>query len=105
MLVIPSIACCKLPSTTFWITKKCTLSKRDNASLTWSGPFCYSLLFKKFFPLPNHTIRVYVKGYGYGLEIPAEHIFYGNDKAIQWEKRTLYGVGGSVKKKVLRYLK
>ena len=37
MFVIPSIACCKLPSPSFWIAKRCTLSKRDNASLTWTG--------------------------------------------------------------------
>ena len=62
-------------------------------------------MFKTFLLLPNHSIRVYVKGYGYGLEFPTEHIFYGNDKAIQWARRTLDGVDGNIKKKVLRYLK
>ena len=56
-------------------------------------------MFKTFLLLPNHGIRVYVKGYGYGLEFPTEHIFYGNDNAIQWAKRTLDGVDGNVKKK------
>ena len=40
------------------------------------------------------------RGVGYGLETPAEYIFYGNEKAIQWAKRTLDGVNGNVKKKV-----
>ena len=74
--------------------------------LLWHGqvPFCYSLMFKKFLSLPNHSIRVCVKGkrinrgVGYGLEIPAEYIFYGNEKAIQWAKRTLDSVNGTVKK-------
>ena len=49
----------------------------------------------KFVSLPNRSIRVCLKGkrinhgVGYGLEIPAEHMFYGNEKAIQWAKRTL----------------
>ena len=46
-------------------------------------------MFKKFPSLPNHSIGICVKGkrinrgVGYELEIPAEYIFYGNDKAIQ----------------------
>ena len=40
-------------------------------------------------------------GVGFGLEIPAQYIFYGNEKAIQWTKRTLYGVDGNAQKKVL----
>ena len=36
MFMIPSIACCKLPSPMFWRAKRCTLSKRDDASLTWT---------------------------------------------------------------------
>ena len=68
-------------------------------------------MFKKFLSLPNHSIRVGVKGkrinrgVGYGLKIPVEYIFYGDGKAIQWAKRTLDGVNGNVKKKVLRCLK
>ena len=34
-----------------------------------------------------------------GQEIPAEYIFYGNEKAILWAKRTLDGVSGNKKKK------
>ena len=45
------------------------------------------------------------RGVGYGLKLPAEYIFYGNEKAIQWAKRTLDGVDENVKKKVLRCLK
>ena len=68
-------------------------------------------MFKKFCSLPSPSIRVRAKGkrincgVGYGVEIPAEYIFYGNEKAVQWIKRTLDGVEGNVKKKVLRYLK
>ena len=80
--------------------------------LAWLGqfPFCCLLMLKKFLSLPNHSIRVCIKGkrinrrVGYGLEIPVEDIFYGNEKAIQWAKRTLDGVDGNVKKK-LRDLK
>ena len=36
---------------------------------------------------------------GYRLEILAECIFYGNEKAIQWAKRTLDAVDWNVKKK------
>ena len=62
-------------------------------------------MFKKFLSLPNHNIRVCVKGkrinrgVGYGVEIPTEYILDGNEKAIQWAKRTLDGVDGNVKKK------
>ena len=43
-------------------------------------------------------------GAGYGLEIHAEYIFYGNGKAIKWAIRTLNGVDRNVKK-LLRSLK
>ena len=33
------------------------------------------------------------------------NIFYGNEKAIQWAKRTSDGVDGNVEKEVLRCLK
>ena len=62
-------------------------------------------MFKKLLSLPNHTIRVCVKGKRinrgvvYELGIPAEYMFYGNEKAIQWAKRTLDGVDENVKKK------
>ena len=62
-------------------------------------------MFKKFLTLPNYSIRVCVKGKRidcgvvYGLEIPAEYIFYGNEKVIQWAKRTLDGVDRNFKKK------
>ena len=62
-------------------------------------------MLKKFLPLPNYSIRVHVKGkrinrgVGYGLEIPAEYLFYGNERGIQWVKRTLDGIDRNVKKK------
>ena len=67
-------------------------------------------MFKKLLSLPNHTIRVCVKGKRinrgvvYELGIPAEYMFHRNEKAIQWAKRTLDDVDGNVKKKVLRCL-
>ena len=68
-------------------------------------------MFKKFLSLPNHCIGVCVKRkimnrvVGYGVEILAEYIFCGNDKAIQWAKRTLDGVNGNVKKKIKMFKK
>ena len=68
-------------------------------------PFCCSLMFKKLLSLPNYSIRVCVKGkwinHGveYEVELPGEYIFYDNEKAIQWAKRTLDGVDGNGKKK------
>ena len=50
-------------------------------------------MFKKFLSLPNHSIRVLVKGkrisrgVGYEFEIPVEYIFWGNEKAIHWATR------------------
>ena len=81
--------------------------------LLWHGqvPFCNPLMFEKFLSLPNHSIRVWVKGKRINrgsrhvLEIPDEYIFYGNEKAIQWTKRTLDAIGGDVKENVLRCLK
>ena len=63
-------------------------------------------MFKKLLFLPNHSIRGCVKGkrinrgVGYRLEILAKCIFYGNEKSIQWAKRTLDGVDWNVKKKI-----
>ena len=37
MFMTPSIAYCELPSPSFCMEKRCTLSRRDNASLTWTG--------------------------------------------------------------------
>ena len=106
IFTIPSIACCKLSSPSFWIVKRCRLSKRNNVSLTWSGSTLLFVNIQKYLSLPNHSIRLCVKGerinrgVGYGQEIPAEYIFYDNEKAIQWAKRTLCnGVDGNVKKK------
>ena len=63
MFMIPSIACCKFPSPSFWIAKRCTLSRRDNASLTWTGSI---LLFANVqeisFYSKSQYKRVCVKG-------------------------------------------
>ena len=58
-------------------------------------------MFKKFLSIPNHSLRVCVKGKrinlgaGCGPEIPAKYIFYGNERAIQLAKRTLDVVDGN----------
>ena len=89
MFMIPSIACCKLPSYSFWIAKRCSLERRDYASLTWTGSILLSVNVQEISFSSKSQIRVCVKRkrinreVGYGLEIPAEYIFYGNDKAIQ----------------------
>ena len=68
-------------------------------------------MFKKFVSLPNHSIRLCVKGkitnrgVEYGLEIPAEYLFYGNEKAIQYIRRTLNGVNENMTKKSFRKFK
>ena len=73
-------------------------------------PFLYSSLFKKFLSLPNHTIRVLVtgkrinRGAGYGLEIPVDCVFNGNEKALQWAKKNLDDIDERVNKKVGRCL-
>ena len=68
-----SIAC--------WIAKGCTLLRRDNASLTWTGSILLFVNVKKISFSSNHSIRVCVKGkrinrgVGYEPELPAEYIF------------------------------
>ena len=53
MFMIPSVACCKLPPPSFWI------SKRWDLMLLWRRQvlFCYSLMLKKFLSLPNDSIK------------------------------------------------
>ena len=52
------------------------------------APIYYLSTCKKLLSLPNHSIRVCVKGKrvnreaGQELEIPAEYIFYGNENII-----------------------
>ena len=112
MFMIPSVTCCKLPPPSFWIVKRCTLSRRDNASLAWTGSILLFVNFQEIsFSFEWQHLSVCVKGkrikrgVGYGLEIFAEYIFFVNEKAIQWANQTSDGVDGNVKKKVLRCLK
>ena len=44
-------------------------------------------------------------GAGYGLEIPVEYIFNGNEKALQLAKKTLDNIHANVNKKFGRCLK
>ena len=107
---IPRLSC-KRPSPSLWIPKWGTLPRRDKASLAWPGsilPFV-NVQEVSFSSKLQHKRCVKGKrinrGTGYGLEIPDEYIFYDNEKAIQWAKRTLDGVAGDVKEKVLRCVK
>ena len=54
MFMIPSAACCN-PS--FWIAKRCTLSRRDNASLTWTDSILLFVNVQEIFSAPNHNIK------------------------------------------------
>ena len=62
------------------IAKRCTLLRKDNASLAWTASILPFVNVQKFLSLPNHSIRVCVteikinRGARYGLELPAEHI-------------------------------
>ena len=67
---------------------------------------------ERYSSLPNHTIRVLVTGKrtkwgaGYGLEIPVEYVFNGNEKALQRaKKKNLDNIDANVNKKVGRCLK
>ena len=70
-------------------------------------PVLHSSMFKKFI----YTIRVLVtgkrinRGAGYGLEIPVEYVFNGNEKALQWTTKNLDNIGANASKKVERCLK
>ena len=44
------------------------------------------------------TGKIINRGVRYGLEIAPEYVFYGNEKAIQWAKKTLDGVDGCFNK-------
>ena len=106
MFMIPSIACCRLPPPLFWTAKKWTLLKKDNAFLIWTGFILLFVNFQEIFFLSNHNIKKYVskekkrinRWVGYGLEIPTEYRFYGNERALNWAKTALDGVDGNVKK-------
>ena len=107
---IPRLSC-KRPSPSLWIPKRGTLPRRDKASLACTGsilPFV-NVQEVSFSSKLQHKRCVKGKrinrGTGYGLEIPDEYIFYDNEKAIQWAKRTLDGVAGDVKEKLLRRVK
>ena len=42
------------------------------------------------------------RGAGYGLEIPVEYVFNGNENALQWAKKNLDNIDANVNKKVGR---
>ena len=81
-------------------------SNHIGARVVGHVPLLSSSTFKKFLSLPNHTIRVLVTGKrincgaGYGWEIPVEHVFNGNEKALQWAKKNLDNIDSNVNKKV-----
>ena len=45
------------------------------------------------------------RGARYGLEIPVEYVFNGNEKDLQWAKKNLDNIDANVNKKVGRCLK
>ena len=85
--------------------------KCSGTSYCWHVPFCYSSLFMKFLSLPYHCIKVCVEGKrvnrraGYGLEIPAEYTFAGNEKVIEWLKKAIAKVDRNMEEKVSKCLK
>ena len=85
----------------FMILWRCTLSGKDNVFLTWTGSILLFVNVQKIsFSSKSHHKRSRPNlGVGYGLKNPAECLFHGNEKAIQWGKRTLYCIDGNVKKK------
>ena len=74
-------------------------------------PQNYASAFARFLMLPNHSIRCRVtrqrvnRGAGFGLEVPADYIFYGNAKAIGWLSARIASVDKELNKKVIRSLK
>ena len=65
----------------------------------WSK-FSTFKLFTLFFALRVClTWKRINRGVEYGPENAGEYVFYGNEKAIQWAKKTLEGADGNVKKK------
>ena len=65
----------------------------------------------KFLSLPYHCIKVCVegksvnRGAGYGLEIPVEYTFVGNEKVIEWLKKAIAKVDRNMEEKVSKCLK
>ena len=53
----------------------------------------FSEVFKKFRSLPYSSIKCKVvgkrinRGTGYGLEVPMDLSFYGDDRAIKWAQK------------------
>ena len=76
--------------------------------MIWTGFILLFVNFQEIFFLSNHNIKKYVskekkrinRWVGYGLEIPTEYRFYGNERALNWAKTALDGVDGNVKKVV-----
>ena len=101
LFMIPSVACCKLQSHSFWIAKRSTLSRRDNASWHGQVPFCYSLMFKKFYSLPNYNIRVCIKGnrINRGVGYRLLNIYFMEIRKLFNGKREHDGLDGNAKKK------
>ena len=99
---------CMLQASTSFVLdcEKWTLLKKDNAFLIWTGFILLFVNFQEIFFLSNHNIKKYVskekkrinRWVGYGLEIPTEYRFYGNERALNWAKTALDGIDGNVKK-------
>ena len=87
--MISSMARCKRPSPLLWIAKRCTLSRRDNASLAMADSILLFVNVQEisFSSKSQHkSMCQRRKNYSWsrcGLEIPDKYIFYGNEETIQ----------------------
>ena len=90
---------------TYRSVQSCLLFGGISSLEVWSNFSTFKLLL---FPLLYLRVCLTWKrinrGVGYGLENAREYVFYCNEKAIQWAKKTLEGADGNVKK-MLRCLK
>ena len=64
-----------------------------------------SKIFKLFLTLPNCAIKCNVtrkrinQRARYGLEIPVQYYFFGSEKIVDWEEKSVKKVMGSVEKR------
>ena len=73
--------------------------------------FYWSELVNKFLKFPNHYIRVIVtgkrvnRGVGLALEIPDDYFFRGDNRVIEWFKKSIEKLDKYTNAKVEKYMK
>ena len=73
--------------------------------------FYWSKLVNKFLKFLNHCIRVIVtgkrvnRGVGLGLEIPDDYFFRGDNRVIEWFKKSIEKRDKYTNAKVEKYMK